>query len=314
MKKKAALDYEPLSRTKNMKLLCSPIIFNKKIKARKKIMSKELTVVDFQTQLAEMDKIQDTCKKLLSTKHYMALGEAGIHAIMSRAKALGIHPFEALNGGFHCINGKVGMSTEMMSALVRKRGHSVMKDPKSNNEICILHGTRADNGDKMTVKFDKEDALAAGLWGSTTWKKYPGVMLYNRAMSMLFRQLFSDLSLGAGYVEDELKEITRTGEYKNSIDIQVEEIKLEMPQVEAKNEKKQDKIEISGEKISQEQFLFLKNAIGKDVDFEDRLVKYLKTMGIEGLQNLPIEYFDRYLKWAQTNAKEKAQEVENAVA
>jgi hypothetical protein len=30
---------------------------------------------------------------------------------------------------------------------------------------------------------------------------------------MLFRQLFSDLSLGAGYVEDELKEITKTGDY-----------------------------------------------------------------------------------------------------
>jgi hypothetical protein len=274
-------------------------------------MTKELTVVDFQTQLAEMDKIQDTCKKLLSTKHYMALGEAGIHAIMSRAKALGIHPFEALNGGFHCINGKVGMSTEMMSALVRKRGHSVQKDPKSNNEVCILHGTRADNGDKMTVKFDKEDALAAGLWGSTTWKKYPGVMLYNRAMSMLFRQLFSDLSLGAGYVEDELKEITKTGDYKNTIDVQVEEIQAS----EAKIEKKPEKIELSGEKISHDQFLFLKHTIGTDKDFEERLLKYLEGINIQGLFNLPIEYYDRYLKWAQTNAKEtKGQEVENAVA
>lgn len=277
-------------------------------------MSKELVIADFQTQLAELDKIQETCKKLLQTKHYMALGEVGIHAIMARAKALGIHPFEALNGGFHCINGRVGMSTEMMSALVRKRGHSVQKDPKSNNEICILHGKRSDNGDQMTVKFDKEDAMAAGLWGAATWKKYPGVMLYNRAMSMLFRQLFSDLSLGAGYVEDELKEITKTGEYKNAIDVQVEEIKPETIQVEAKTEKKEVKIELSGEKISHEQFLFLKNAIGQYVDFEDRLVKYLKTMGIEGLQNLPIEYFDRYLKWAQTNAKERAQEIENAVA
>ena len=231
---------------------------------------------------------------------------------MARAKALGIHPFEALNGGFHCINGKVGMSTEMMSALVRKKGHSVQKDAKSNNEICILHGKRADNGDQMTVKFDKEDAIAAGLWGAATWKKYPGVMLYNRAMSMLFRQLFSDLSLGAGYVEDELKEITRTGEYKNEIDVKVEEIQVN----EEKTEKKQEKIELSGEKISHEQFLFLKNTIGTDKGFEDRLVKYLKSINIEAIQNLPIEYYDRYLSWALKNREEnkKDEEVENAVA
>lgn len=190
-------------------------------------MSKELVTQqnqDFQIQLDELEKIQETCRKLLQTKHYQNLGEAGVYAIMARAKALGLHPFEALNGGFHCINGKVGMSTEMMSALVRKRGHSIQKDPKSNNECCILHGTRADNGDKMTVKFDKEDAMAAGLWNGPTWKKYPGVMLYNRAMSMLFRQLFSDLSLGAGYVEDELKEITRTGEYKTTIELNPETV------------------------------------------------------------------------------------------
>ena len=168
---------------------------------------------NFSQQLAEFDKIQDTCKKLLATKHYQALGEAGIHAIMARAKTLGIHPFEALNGGFTCIQGKVGMSTEMMAALVRQKGHSIQKDPKSNSEVCILHGKRSDNGDTWTCTFSKEDAIAAGLWNGPTWKKYPTVMLYNRCMSMLFRQLFPDLSLGAGYVEDELKEITRTGDY-----------------------------------------------------------------------------------------------------
>ncbi len=175
-------------------------------------MSNEVTV--FETQLAELDKIQETCRKLLQTKHYQAIGEAGIHAIMSRAKALGIHPFEALNGGFHCINGKVGMSTEMMAALVRKKGHSITKDQRSNSDCVILTGKRADNGDSWTCSFSKDDAIAAGLWNTATWKKYPQIMLYNRCMSMLFRQLFPDLSLGAGYVEDELKEIARVDDYR----------------------------------------------------------------------------------------------------
>lgn len=169
---------------------------------------------EFTLQLKEFELIQETCKKLLSTKHYQNLGEAGIHAILARSKALGIHPFEALNSGFYVVQGRVGMSTEMMAALVRKRGHSITKDPKSNNEICILHGKRADTGDTWTCSFSKVDAEAAGLWNGPTWKKYSGVMLYNRAMSMLFRQLFPDLSMGAGYVEDELKEIAKVDEYK----------------------------------------------------------------------------------------------------
>ena len=178
-------------------------------------MSNELVIQDdFSKQLVELDKIQETCKKLLATKHYANLGESGIHAIIARSKALGIHPFEALNGGFHCINGKVGMSTEMMAALVRKRGHSITKDPKSHNESVTLHGKRADTGDTWTCTFSKADAEAAGLWNTATWKKYPAVMLYNRCMSMLFRQLFPDLSMGAGYVEDELKEIAKVDEYK----------------------------------------------------------------------------------------------------
>jgi len=185
-------------------------------------MTKELaTHDDFTTQLAEFDKIQDTCKKLMATKHYQKLGEEGIHVIMAKCKALGIHPFEGLNGGFFVVQGKVGMSTEMMAALARKRGHSIKKDPKSNNELVILHGKRADNGDTWTCSFSRQDAESAGLWSQATWKKYPGVMLYNRCMSMMFRQLFPDLSLGAGYVEDELKEITRTGDYddRNTIDV-----------------------------------------------------------------------------------------------
>jgi hypothetical protein len=59
-------------------------------------MEKNMTVAtldDFTSQLTEFDKIQDTCKKLMATKHYSTIGEAGIHAIMARAKTLHIHPF-----------------------------------------------------------------------------------------------------------------------------------------------------------------------------------------------------------------------------
>lgn len=176
----------------------------------------EVTVKeDFLYQLKELETLQSVCTKLLQTRHYAKLGEEGIHAIISKAKTLRIHPFQALNGGFYCIHGKVGMSAEMMNALIRKNGHSVTKDPKSNAEQFILHGKRADTGDTWTCTFTKNDAINAQLWNTATWKKYPEIMLYNRCMSMLFRQLFPDLSLGAGYSENELQEITKTGDFSN---------------------------------------------------------------------------------------------------
>ena len=238
---------------------------------------------DFNTQLAELDKIQDTCKKLLQTSHYKKLGEEGIHAIISRAKALGIHPFEALNGGFHCINGKVGMSTEMMAALVRQKGHSITKDPKSNNELCILKGKRADNGDEWTCSFSKEDAMAAGLWGGPTWKKYPAIMLYNRCMSMLFRQLFPDLSLGAGYVEDELKEIQKVGEYAKRDDSLLD------ADFEDVTPKKEEVVP----KITAEQDAILRATIKKLTEEQKKgMAEWLSKKGYSDICDIPADKYN----------------------
>jgi hypothetical protein len=103
------------------------------------------------------------------------------------------------------------MSTEAMAARVRAAGHSIIKDPKSSNTNCILHGKRADNGDTWTTSFSIEDAKRAGIFtDGGTWAKYPDVMCYNRAMSKMFRQMTPDLSKGAGYTLDELKEIAES--------------------------------------------------------------------------------------------------------
>jgi len=249
-------------------------------------MANELVIQDdFAKQLAELDKIQDTCKKLLSTKHYASIGEAGIHAIISRSKALGIHPFEALNGGFHCINGKVGMSTEMMAALVRKRGHSITKDPKSNNECVILHGKRADSGDTWTCSFSRTDAEAAGLWNGPTWKKYPAIMLYNRCMSMLFRQLFPDLSMGAGYVEDELKEIEKVDEYK----LPVTKCEIIQPNIKVDTAPKQNKPDTDSSQNREDLIILLGDILEEcGMDYENIILEHYKIKNIDGIPNAEL--------------------------
>lgn len=155
--------------------------------------------------IADMKKM---CQELMSTPHYSKMGADGMFAVVSRAKSLGMDPVSALNGELYYVQGRVGMSTEAMASRMRSAGHSITKDPKSDDSVCILHGKRADNGDEWTVKFSIEDAKRAGIYKpGGPWGKYPGVMCYNRALSMLFRQLTPDLSRGAGYTHDELHEI-----------------------------------------------------------------------------------------------------------
>ena len=194
-------------------------------------MTNAITVkeeVCFDTILQDVDVMNKMCKELMKSKHYAAMGEPGLFAIVQKAKSLGISPLEALNGGLYYVNGKVGMSTEMMASLIRERGHSISKDPKSDNSICVLHGRRKDTGDTWTVSFSMGDATKAGL-AKNMYDKYPAIMLYNRAMSCLARQLFPDVIKGAGYTMDELQEIkdSKQVSYQSPAPIEVEKITKE---------------------------------------------------------------------------------------
>jgi hypothetical protein len=101
----------------------------------------------------------------------------------------------------HVIEGTWGMKPEAMLGLVRAAGHSVTGETKASG--ATVHGKRADTGDEMTVTFDMEDARAAGLAGKATWKQYPQMMCYWRAVGLLCRMLFSDVTLGV-HTTDEL--------------------------------------------------------------------------------------------------------------
>lgn len=178
-------------------------------------MANELTLKnEFNKSVMDLENTQRVCKMLMQQPHFRKLGEDGIFAISMKARSLGVDLFDACSGLLYYVQGRVGMSTELMATLIRQSGHSVVKDPKSDNTICILHGKRNDNGDHWTVSFSMEDARRAGL-AKNMYDKYPGVMLYNRAMSMLARQLFPDVIKGCGYTYEELQEIKESKQSYN---------------------------------------------------------------------------------------------------
>jgi hypothetical protein len=110
----------------------------------------------------------------------------------------------------HVIEGTWGMKPEAMLGLVRQAGHSVRGDMSADGASVV--GTRADTGDTMTIAFTIEDARRANLLGKGTWKQYPQMMCYWRAVGILCRVLFSDLTAGVHSAEELGAEINEEGD------------------------------------------------------------------------------------------------------
>lgn len=249
---------------------------------------------DLSKTLSALVNTQKICETLMKTPHYQRMGQEGIFAIVAKARSLKIDPLDALNGGLYFVQGKVGMSTEMMASLIRQAGHSITKDPKSNNTTCILHGKRSDSGDTWTVSFSLDDAKRAGLL-KNMYEKYPGIMLYNRAMSMLARQLFPDVIKGAGYTYDELKEIAqnkvKSTEFEcqtNSIDVEIKDIEFEdLKEEKERNAKVKELIEI----------------LEKVPEYKTKIDANLSTQG-KSYEDLTPEMYEKVYNAAQDKLKD----------
>jgi hypothetical protein len=165
--------------------------------------NEEKAVVKTDTYLTDLTATHKLCDLLMKTPHYAKMGSEGIFAVVETAKSLGIDPRIALGGGLYYARGKVEMSARAMGALIRKHKHSITKDAKSTDKICILNGKRADNGDTWTASFSLEEAQKAGLTKNQTWQMYQQDMLYARALTRLARQLFPDV-IGNVYITGEI--------------------------------------------------------------------------------------------------------------
>lgn len=114
----------------------------------------------------------------------------------------------------HVIEGTWGMKPEAMLGLVRRAGHSVTGE--MSNDGATVTGKRADTGDTMSVTFTVDDGVRAGLvtlkdgkpyarsksGGKLPWEQYPAMMCYWRAVALLCRSLFSDVTAGLYTTEE----------------------------------------------------------------------------------------------------------------
>lgn len=128
-------------------------------------------------------------------------------AIMLQGKELDIPPMQALKH-LHVIEGKVGMSAELMHCLALQRcPESTINILESTNEKCVVEASRPGHKAK-TFAFTIEDATRAGLLGKDNWKRYPRAMLRSRAVAEMARAMFPDCIGGVSHTPEELGAIT----------------------------------------------------------------------------------------------------------
>jgi hypothetical protein len=254
-------------------------------------MSTQLAINDFDSAINAVSSIEKLAIIMLKNPHYKILGEAGVYAILFAAKATNVDPFHALNGGFNYIKGKVAMSTELQVAKIRGAGHSVWKDDTSTATHIILHGKRADNGDIWTSEFGMKDATNAGLMNQDTYKKYPTTMFYNRAMSLLARQLFSDVIKGMAYTPDELEEIASSKNKERKI-VPLDSIPVENVEVVHVEElKKLEEIKPKpAKKESIDKLLKMIEQCGDE--YQKNFWEILSNNGIDDVYQMPVISFN----------------------
>ncbi len=245
-------------------------------------MSSMFIPTDETTQ--KLIKIQTFCAQLMRTPHYAKLGNEGIFAIVSAANSLGIDPLTALDGGLYYVKGKVEMSARLMNSIIRSQKHSITKDKKSDDTICILHGKRSDNGDTWTESFSWVEAVKAGLDKNPVWKNYTRDMLFARALSRLARQLFPDI-IGNVYVEGEIAFDPNIQE-KNT---------LQMPIISEEENKSI---------LNDEQYTNLLNAINVNSQYKMKVEEFLEKQNIVDIKTIPINLYERILKGAEKEITE----------
>jgi len=146
----------------------------------------------------------EECYRLAGAIFQSGMGPKGINqqAIMITMMAgmeLGIGPITALRG-VAVINNRVTIYGDLMTSLVRQRGHKIRSwyAPDSGPDITAhAELIRGDTGEKTLRSFSIQDAKQAKLIGkSGPWTEYPKRMLMWRAVSWACRDGASDALLG----------------------------------------------------------------------------------------------------------------------
>jgi hypothetical protein len=123
-------------------------------------------------------------------------------------KELGLSPIQSLTA-FYFVNGKLGIVSNTMAALVKKSGKYDYEIVIHTNEECVIDFFKI-NGEKKkigTSKFDIKAAAKAGIVNKDVWKNYTMNMLFARAITNGIRWYCPDAVSAFIYSVEELHDL-----------------------------------------------------------------------------------------------------------
>jgi hypothetical protein len=123
-------------------------------------------------------------------------------------------PVASMNG-IYIINGRTTLSANLVAAAIQRSGRYKYRVIEQTDQLCTLDFFEVVGGKPELLgrsTFTMQDARAAGLEGTTNWRKFPRNMLWSRAMTNGARWYTPDVFSGPVYSPEELgAEVDETG-------------------------------------------------------------------------------------------------------
>lgn len=123
---------------------------------------------------------------------------AAVAAAILTGRELGVEPMNSL-AHLHVIQGKVGMSAQLMRQLIQRSGHE-LRYVETTETRCVMEGRRRGTQEWTRVSFTADQAKLAKI----DLGAYKEDKLVARATSRLARRLFADCLGGVPYLAEEL--------------------------------------------------------------------------------------------------------------
>lgn len=179
-------------------------------------LSRSLAFCDVPLDLDQRVRMAETLSTAGILPDHLRGKPGNVLAIAFAAHSLNIPMWPAIQE-MHAIDGKIGISANLMRALWQRAGHK-FRIIERTSERCTIEASR-DGDDPYRLTFEIEDAITAGLCSRDkegvirarssknhplNWEKYTKAMLVARATSAILREMGSDVLMGFGYTPEEL--------------------------------------------------------------------------------------------------------------